>query len=62
MLTIGTKNMECINFTCQGESHKADNKVCQDYSATLTERGLTVAVVCDGHGGNRYFRSDVGSR
>lgn len=54
--------MECINFTCQGESHKADNKVCQDYSATLTERGLTVAVVCDGHGGNRYFRSDVGSK
>ena len=59
---IGIKNMECINFTCQGESHKADNKVCQDYSATLTESGLTVAVVCDGHGGNRYFRSDIGSR
>ncbi len=54
--------MECLNFTCQGESHKADNKVCQDFSHTSSEEGVTVAIVCDGHGGDRYFRSDVGAK
>lgn len=54
--------MEYLNFTCQGESHKADNKVCQDFSLTSCERGTTVAIVCDGHGGNRYFRSDIGAK
>lgn len=55
--------IDCINFTCQGESHKATNKVCQDYSySKIYENGLAVAIVCDGHGGKRYFRSDIGSR
>jgi serine/threonine protein phosphatase PrpC len=52
-----------INFSCQGESHKATNKVCQDYSySAVYENGLAIAIVCDGHGGQRYFRSDVGAR
>lgn len=54
--------MEYLNFTCQGESHKADNKVCQDFSLTSSDRNATVAIVCDGHGGNRYFRSDIGAK
>lgn len=55
--------MRCFDFHCQGESHKATDKVCQDYSYShIDENGLAVAVVCDGHGGKRYFRSDVGAR
>ena len=54
--------MEYLNFTCQGESHKADNKVCQDYSLASSRERTTVAIVCDGHGGNRYFRSDIGAK
>ena len=27
-----------------------------------TDNGIAVAVLSDGHGGNRYFRSDVGSK
>lgn len=54
---------ECYNFSCQGESHKADNKPCQDASfSAVYDDGLALAVVCDGHGGERYFRSDVGAR
>lgn len=54
---------ECYSFSCQGESHKADNKPCQDASlSTVYDDGLAIAIVCDGHGGERYFRSDVGSR
>ena len=55
--------MRCFDFHCQGESHKATDKVCQDYSySRIDEDGLAIAVVCDGHGGKHYFRSDVGAR
>ncbi len=55
--------MRCFNFHCQGESHKAIDKVCQDYSySNVDENGVAIAIVCDGHGGNRYFRSDVGAK
>ena len=55
--------IESYSFSCQGESHKADNKSCQDASlSAVFDDGLAIAIVCDGHGGERYFRSDVGSR
>lgn len=55
--------MDALSFSCQGESHIAVGKVCQDYSySNVYEDGLAIAVVCDGHGGKRYFRSDVGAR
>lgn len=54
--------MEALNFTCQGASHIATGKVCQDYSYSMIyEDGLAIAVVCDGHGGKRYFRSQYGA-
>lgn len=55
--------VQSYSFSCQGESHKADDKPCQDasFSAVCDDR-LALAIVCDGHGGERYFRSDVGSR
>ena len=54
--------IECYSFSCQGESHKADNKPCQDASfSAVFDDGLAIAIVCDGHGGERYFRSDVGA-
>ena len=55
--------IESYSFSCQGESHKVDDKPCQDASfSKVYEDGLAMAIVCDGHGGERYFRSDVGSR
>ena len=55
--------MDALNFSCQGESHITTGKVCQDYSYShVYENGNTIAIVCDGHGGKRYFRSDVGAR
>lgn len=55
--------MRNINFSCQGESHIASGKVCQDYSYShVYENGNAIAIVCDGHGGKRYFRSDVGAK
>lgn len=56
--------MEFINYSCQGESHKATDKECQDYSLALSDPDTlsTIAVVCDGHGGDSYFRSAVGAK
>lgn len=54
--------MNCIEHHCQGESHKSDDKPCQDYAYAESRDGLSMAIVCDGHGGERYFRSHYGSR
>ena len=54
--------MKALHYSCQGESHKATNKVCQDYSYSEINDRLAIAIVCDGHGGKRYFRSDVGAK
>lgn len=52
--------IRCFHYSCAGESHKATGKVCQDFSLTSNMEGLTI--VCDGHGGERYFRSDIGAK
>jgi hypothetical protein len=54
--------IKCFNSHCQGESHKATDKPCQDFSFSIKTEGYTIAMVSDGHGGERYFRSDVGSK
>lgn len=56
--------MKCLNCTCQGESHKSIGKECQDYSLVWQNEGkdITIAIVSDGHGGDCYFRSAVGSK
>lgn len=48
----------------QGASHKAKGTACQDASFARYKRGdrYAIAVVSDGHGSNRYFRSDRGSK
>lgn len=55
------KGVGVLNHSCQGESHKASNKPCQDYSQAESKGAFAVAIVSDGHGGARYFRSDKGS-
>lgn len=55
------KGVGVLNNSCQGESHKASNKPCQDYSQAESKGAFAVAIVSDGHGGARYFRSDKGS-
>lgn len=57
---IGTK-MKGLHKTCQGASHIKSNKVCQDYSYCESSPKLSIALVSDGHGGDRYFRSHIGS-
>lgn len=54
--------LETFSVTTIGASHIKDGKVCQDFALSSEGSDYAVAIVCDGHGGNKYFRSDRGSR
>lgn len=54
--------MNSFSTFCQGESHILIDKVCQDYALDESKKGVSIAIVCDGHGGERYFRSDIGAK
>jgi hypothetical protein len=47
-----------------GESHKAKNTPCQDAALSYEdhEKGIYIALVSDGHGNERHFMSDHGSK
>ena len=51
-----------FHFGCIGASHLKKGTVCQDSAAAVETQDYRLAVVCDGHGGEDYFRSDRGSR
>ncbi len=45
-----------------GGSHIKSGKPCQDASASFAGEGWSAAVVADGHGSSRHFRSEYGSQ
>ena len=51
-----------IAKTVIGDSHVKKGIVCQDSSGTVVRDRFAIAVVADGHGSAKHFRSDVGSR
>lgn len=53
-----------FNMTKMGASHVKSGKPCQDYSLCWQsdDGGTHVVIICDGHGGDTYVRSDRGSR
>lgn len=54
-------NELAINLTSIGASHIRVGKECQDFSLSESTDTYSMAVVCDGHGGENYFRSAYGS-
>jgi serine/threonine protein phosphatase PrpC len=55
-----------ISFACsaQGSSHIKNNKPCEDCSGCFENETYhtSIAIVADGHGGEKYFRSRFGSK
>ena len=45
-----------------GHSHINTGKRCQDFSASYNDEERTIVTACDGHGGNVYIRSHLGSK
>ncbi|MDY3145819.1 MAG: protein phosphatase 2C domain-containing protein [Succinivibrionaceae bacterium] len=56
------RTMKAIFSRCRGASHEISGEVCQDYCQAEVTDSYTIGVVSDGHGGDRYFRSDIGSK
>lgn len=56
--------MNIISFyeKAKGSSHKSSGKPCQDYGLSYENNGVYIAIVCDGHGGDSYVRSDKGAK
>lgn len=59
-----SNNIIVFNVTRLGASHIKHNKPCQDasYSWYNNDNTVQIAIVCDGHGGDTYVRSDKGSQ
>lgn len=53
--------LQAFHLSTQGASHIKKNKECQDSSDSYCDEQCAIAVVCDGHGGDDYVRSAVGS-
>ena len=51
-----------FHLTVIGASHIKNGMVCQDCSQSCEKTECRLVVVCDGHGGADYFRSDRGSK
>ena len=51
-----------LHTTVIGDSHLKKGIVCQDSSGHQVTDSYGIAVVADGHGSAKHFRSDVGSR
>ena len=54
--------LHIFSKSCIGYSHLSDKKPCQDFSSQYKDNNRTIITCCDGHGGDIYIRSDVGSR
>lgn len=50
------------NKSFKGYSHTQSNKLCQDYSDSYVSSDRIIVTCADGHGGNIYFRSELGSK
>lgn len=56
------RDYRAFHLTVIGASHTKKGTACQDYSQSNEKPDCRLLVVCDGHGGADYFRSDRGSR
>ncbi|GAB6108622.1 protein phosphatase 2C domain-containing protein [Fusibacter bizertensis] len=55
-------NAKSFHVSVQGSSHIKKNKECQDASMSYMDDNCSIAIVCDGHGGDDYVRSAIGSK
>ena len=56
-----TMKVKTDNISVKGYSHILADKECQDSSTGWDTRDYSAVIVCDGHGGEKYIRSAIGS-
>lgn len=52
----------CFAKTAIGYQHSNNKQVCQDHSLLFKDNNRKIITCCDGHGGNIYIRSSIGSK
>ena len=62
MLITWSGNMRIFNFSNIGYRHIKTKTVLQDYSASYSDNERTIITCADGHGGDLYIRSNLGSK
>ena len=55
------KFQEAFSVSIRGASHIKSGKPMQDYSLAVSGENFSLAIVCDGHGADKHFRSEVGA-
>lgn len=50
-----------LAISIRGASHLENGKPLQDYSLAIKNENLSIAIVADGHGADKHFRSEIGS-
>lgn len=50
-----------LAISVRGASHILNDLPLQDYSFAITSNNYSIAIVCDGHGADKHFRSEIGS-
>lgn len=60
-LTNGISMYDGFAISEQGDGHKARDLQCQDASGYKIGEDYAIVAVSDGHGGEKYFRSDIGA-
>lgn len=58
----GELTFDGYHISIKGGSHLVRGTPCQDWSQHVRNRGYAMAVVSDGHGSARHFRSNIGSK
>ena len=56
------RNFSGMAISQIGYSHARKDKPCQDASGFVKDKNYAAIMVCDGHGGDKHFRSDIGSK
>lgn len=51
-----------LAISIRGASHIKSGKPMQDYSTACKSSEVSIAIVCDGHGADKHFRSEIGSK
>ena len=61
-MIIKRKKYVADSVSITGYSHLINNKECQDSSFSYNSGKIIINIVSDGHGGDKYFRSSMGSK
>ncbi len=56
------ENFRGLAISVAGYSHIRKKKTCQDASRYIKDKNYEAIIVCDGHGGDKHFRSEIGAK